>query len=34
MNDYFAAIILILGFIGFFFGRIAVKKKWKIADFF
>jgi len=34
MNDYLAAIILILGFIAFFIGRVAVKKKWKIADFF
>ena len=34
MNDYLAAIILVLGFIAFFVGRIAVKRKWKIADFF
>ncbi len=34
MNDYLAAMILILGFIAFFVGRIAVKRKWKIADFF
>jgi len=34
MNDYLAAIILVLGFIAFFIGRVAVKKKWKIADFF
>jgi len=26
--------ILILGFIAFFIGRIAVKRRWKIADFF
>ena len=34
MNDYLTVAILVLGFIAFFVGRIAVKRKWKIADFF
>ncbi len=34
MNDYLAVMILVLGFIAFLVGRIAVKRKWKIADFF
>ncbi len=34
MNDYLAVIILVSGFIAFFVGHIAVKRKWRIADFF
>ena len=34
MNDYFIAIILILGFIAFFIGLIAVKKSGKYRTSF
>lgn len=34
MNDYLAVAILVLGFIAFFVGQMAVKRNWKIADFF